>query len=118
MFVTARKRSLGKVMFLHLSQSFSSQGGLCPSMHHSSRDQGGYLSRGVSVQGSLSREVSVCGGGGSLCQGGVSVREPFPRERPLYGNERAVRILLECILVYQYSLILTSLAYNEHFFVS
>ena len=42
--------------------------------------------RGVSVQG-----VSIKGGSlsrGDLCQ-----------NRPLYGNERAVRILLECILV-------------------
>ena len=41
---------------------------------------------GVSVHGwSLS--------GGGLCQGTP------PRETPLYGNEQAVRILLECILV-------------------
>ena len=44
------------------------------------------LFRGVSVQGeSLSRGVSVQG---------VSVMET-----PLYGNERVVHILLECILV-------------------
>ena len=48
------------------------QGGLCPG-------------------GSLSREVSVQGG---LCPGGsLSKRTP-------YGNVRAVRILLECILVH------------------
>ena len=44
------------------------------------------MSRGVSVWGSL------CPGG--LCAGGVSVRET-----PHYGKERAVCILLECILV-------------------
>ena len=32
--------------------------------------------------------------------GGVSLTETSPGQRhPLYGNERAVRILLECILV-------------------
>ena len=53
-------------------------GGLCPV---------GSLSRGVSVQSGLCPErVSLKGG---LCQGDL----------PLYGNVRAVRILLECILV-------------------
>ena len=52
---------------------------------------GGSLSRKVSVQrGSLSR--------------GVSVRETPPP--PLYGYARAVRILLECILVLHVSLVL------------
>ena len=51
---TVRKRSCGKVMFLHLS------------------------------------EILFAGG---LCPGGVS------RGDSLYGNERVVRILLECILV-------------------
>ena len=84
----------------------------------------GSLSRGVSVQGasvwgSLSRGVSVQGAlcpGRSLSRGnlcpGVSVQgESLSRrgvslskgvsftEIPPYGNERAVRILLECILV-------------------
>ena len=53
------------------------QGGLCP---------GGSLSSGVSVQGSLS---------GGLCPGGSLLGRP-----PLHGNELAVRILLECISVF------------------
>ena len=76
-------------MFLHLSVILLT-GGLCPSMHHRSHDWGG-----LCLRGSLSR--------GGLCLGvsfeGVSVRET-PRQRPpFYSNERAVRILLECILV-------------------
>ena len=61
-----------------LSRAVSVHRGLCP---------GGFLSRRVSVQGglsphgSLSRRVSLSG-------------------RPPYGKEQAVRILLECILVY------------------
>ena len=56
------------------------------------------------VLGTLSRSVSVKGGGlpvwgvsiqeGDLCQWGLC------QERPPYGNVRAVCILLECILVY------------------
>ena len=38
--------------------------------------------------------VFVCPRGGGSLSGGVSVRET-----PLYGYVRAVRILLECILV-------------------
>ena len=81
-----------------LCSGVSVQGGLCPG-------------RGSLVRGSLSREVVSVQGGGlypgrgalaleSLCRGslsrGVSVREipPLP-----YGNVRAVRILLECLLV-------------------
>ena len=79
----------------------------------------GSLSRGVSVHVSLSRGVYVQGGlySGCLCPGdlclGVSIQEdslsgrpPCPLETPSdrdpsspYGNERALRILLECILV-------------------
>ena len=40
--------------------------------------------------------------GGSLSRGGVSVWGVSVRETPPYGNERAVLILLECILVIQY----------------
>ena len=64
-------------------------GGLCPG--------GGSLSRKVSVQGVYAQEgVSICRAsvqGGSLSKGGSL------SERPPYGNMRAVRILLECILV-------------------
>ena len=69
--------SCGKVMFLHLCVIlFTVEGGLCPSMPHRSHDQGESVG------------------------GGVSVREIPQTETPSYGNERAVRILLECILVF------------------
>ena len=59
-------------------------------MHNRSHDQGGLHPRdlcpGFSVQG-----VSVQGG---FCPGGVAVQSD------LYGNERVVCILLECILVF------------------
>ena len=57
---------------------------------------------GVSVPACITGHTGLCRGGlcpwvvsvwGGLCQGTP------PRETPLYGNERAVRILLECILV-------------------
>ena len=72
-------------------------GGLCPGGGGLSRGWGvcigggESLSRGwgVSVQGGL------CPGWGSLSRGSLSWRPPSP-----YGNERAVRILLECILVW------------------
>ena len=64
----------------------------------------GSLSRGSLSRGSLSRGLSVqgdvCPGGlcpGGLCPGGSLLGNPLP---PSYGNERAVRILLECIIVY------------------
>ena len=64
-----------------LSGGSLSRGGLC---------QGGFLSRGSLPEGSLSR--GPCPGG--LCPG-VSLSG-----RPTYGNERAVHILLEFILVF------------------
>ena len=78
----------------------SVQEGLCP---------GGALSREVSVQ---RRGVSVQGAlcsGGSLFRGlsvqGVLTRGSLSRGLcqgdPPYGNMRAVRILLECILVFK-----------------
>ena len=83
-------------MFLHLSVILFTVGGVSVPACTT-----GHMTRGVSVQGgglclggSLSRGVSVQGGWG-LCQG-----DPLPRQRPPYGNERAVRILLECILVH------------------
>ena len=57
--------------------------------------------RGVSVGGALPRGVSVQGGisvQGGLFPGG-SVKETPRTENPPYGKERAVHILLECILV-------------------
>ena len=60
----------------------SVQGGLCP---------GGSLYRGVSVQGISVQGVSVQEG---LCHG-----DPLRTEIPSYGEERAVRFLLECFLV-------------------
>ena len=56
-------------------------------MHHRSHDSGGLY-----PGGSLSR-------GEGLCPQGVSVRETPGQRLHSYGNERAVRILLECILV-------------------
>ena len=92
-------------IFTSVCQEFCPQGsgGLCPSMHHRSHDWG--VSGGVSVQrglcpgglcpgGSLSKGVSVWGvsvQGGDLCPVGSLLG------RPPYGNELAVRILLECI---------------------
>ena len=65
-------------------------GGLCP--------RGSLSGLGVSVQG-----VSVQVGGslsrGSLTQEGLCLGVSV-RETPQYGNEWAVHILLECILVY------------------
>ena len=84
-----------------LSRAASVQeGGLCPG--------GGSLSRrGVSIWGvSVQEGVSVWGVSvheGSLSRRslsrGVSVCGSLSWRPPLYGNEQAVRILLECILV-------------------
>ena len=77
-------------------------------MHPRSHDQGGLCPRGLCLGWSLSTG-SLPGGsvqrrlclGGSLCPVGVSVRGSLLGDPPLYGNEQAVRILLECILVFQ-----------------
>ena len=72
MVITARKRNCSKVMFLHPSISHSVHGGLCPSMHHRSRDWG------LSVQGGVGVSVQQggqCPGGESLSSSGVSVQE-------------------------------------------
>ena len=59
----------------------------------------------VSVQGgSPSQGEDLCPGGSpsqgeDLCPGGSLSGGGSVRKTPLYGNERAVRILLECILV-------------------
>ena len=104
------QRSSGQVMYSQacVKNSVHGEGGLCPSMHHRSHDQGGSvwgglwdsLSDGLCL-GGLCLEGSLSGGLclGGLCLGG-SVRRP-PRQRPPYSNERAVCILLECILVFQ-----------------
>ena len=83
-------------MFLHLCVILFTRGGLCPSMHHRSHDQGGVCPGGFCLRGflsgrSLSSWVSVQG----VSVWGVSVRESPP-----YGNERVVCILLEYILVF------------------
>ena len=75
----------------HMTRGSLIRGGLCP----------GGLSPGVSVHG------GPCPGGflsGSLCPGvsfwgGSLSRGVSVRDIPPYGNERAVRILPECILV-------------------
>ena len=59
-------------------------------MHHSSHDKGG-LCPGGSRGGGI--------GPGGVLSGGVSVQRGSLSGRPPYGNERTVRILLECILV-------------------
>ena len=95
-------------MFLHLSLSHSVHkaggGGLCPSMHNRSHDQGVSVHGEISVQGgisvqveSLSRRVSVQGF--SVWRGSLSRRPPKQRPLTPYGNTWAVCILLECILV-------------------
>ena len=71
--VTARKRSCGKVMFSHLSAIL-------------------FTGR------SLSR-VGLCKGEGSLSRGSLP-RGGSLSGSPPYGNQREVRILLECILVF------------------
>ena len=87
------QRSCSKVMF--------SQACVKNSVHRGVSDPActtGHMTRGVGGlclgRGSLSR------GGGSL-SGGSLLETPLDRDPPPspYGNERAVRILLECILV-------------------
>ena len=71
----------GKVMFLHLCAILFTGGGVL----------------GFCPGGSLSLFKGVCPGGSFW---GRAVRETSPGQRPPpYGNELAVRILLECILV-------------------
>ena len=93
-------------------QGVSLSGGLCPWRGVSVHGGGSLSMEGVSVhggglcpwRGSLSMEgVSVHGGGlcqRGLCPGDLCQGDPHPpRERPPYGNERAVRIQVECIVV-------------------
>ena len=112
-FITARKRSCGKVMFLHLSMilftggSLSrgslSRGGLClEGLCLKGLCPGGSLCLGVPVQGGGFCSGGVCPGVGEVFVGGVSVRGSLsgrPTLTPSYSNMRVVRILLECIHV-------------------
>ena len=84
----ATKLRQGNV-FTSVCQEFCPQGVSVPAC--TTHDQGGFC-----PVGSLSRGVSVWGE--SLSKG-VSVRD-IPRQRPPYSNKRAVRILLEYILVH------------------
>ena len=91
----------GKVMF-YTCVSLCSQGeSLCPSMHHRSHDREGLCPGGLCPGRSLTRGVSVWGGalsrGRSLSGGGLSGR-PRTETPPCM-----VRILMECILVFQSS---------------
>ena len=90
-FITARKRSLGQGnIFIGVCQEFCSQGG--------------YLLRGVPAPGGCSQggvpapqmggACSCPGGGGVPAPGGVAGGDP-----PKLLLLRAVRILLECILI-------------------
>ena len=72
-----------------LAGSLSGKGG-------SLSGEGGSLSGRVSVWGSLSRGISVQEGS---VWGGSLPREIPPDGDLPYGKERAIRILLECILV-------------------
>ena len=87
------QRSWDKVMFSHVSVILFTGGGLSLSLGGLGLcPWGGSPSWGVSVQGGL------CPGGlclGGLCLGGGLCHGDTP-----YGNERAVRFLLECILVW------------------
>ena len=110
---TARKRSLGQGNIF--TGVCLSRGGLCMMSLPVWLSgpifllwglQGVSVSSEVSVQEgslsrrSLSRRVSVQGG---LCPGGSPWQNPAPRQRlPLSGEERSVRILLECFLVTEY----------------
>ena len=97
-------------------RAVSVQGDLCPGVCLGGLCLGGSLSRRSLSRGSLSREVSVWGslsGGvsvqGDLCQegslfrgisvqGGSLLGRTIPDRDHPYGKERAVCILLECVL--------------------
>ena len=95
-FITARKRSLRRLCFYTcLSVSHSVEGCLHPG--------GG---RGVCIQGGLHP-----GGSASIGRGGIHLGGSTSRSRPTHRilrdtvNERAVRILLECILVTEFNFV-------------
>ena len=94
------------------SRGVSIQGGLCPggSLSRGSVSgkeglcPGGLCQRGLCPRGLFPEGLCLRGGGlcpGGLCPGeSLSLGDPWPPgQRPPYGNEREVRILLECILV-------------------
>ena len=83
------QRSCGKVMFLHLCVMLFTGG--CLPQHTPQATS--HMTRGVYVWAVSVQGVSVQG---------VYVKEtpPHGQRPPSYGNERALRILLECIPVF------------------
>ena len=80
-----------------LSRGLYPGGSLCPG----GLCQGGISVQGVSVQGSLSRGSLLGGLFPEECLSrGFSLLGRSPWQRLPYGNERVVRTLLECILVF------------------
>ena len=87
------------------------RGGLCPggSLARGSLSGGSLSGGSLSIEGLFPEGVSVHGGSlsrggslsGGLCQGDPPKPRPTDRDSPfpLYRNEWAVCILLECILV-------------------
>ena len=71
---------------------------VCDSVHRGVSIQEGSLSEGVSVQG-VSVQGGPCPRGVSVQRGGVCPSGGSLSGRSPYGYVRAVRILLECILV-------------------
>ena len=100
---TVRKRSYGKLMFSHLSVSYSVHRGghMCGRGGHAW--QGAVHGRGVMHCGAgvhgwgACMAGGVCGGGGACMAGGLCGRgHAWQERRPLQWT---VRILLECFLV-------------------
>ena len=92
LFVYRPQLRCGKVMFLHLCVIlFTVSVPACTT---------GHMTRGVSVWG-VFVWVGLGPGGslGGLCPGGSLWGRSVREEDPPYGIERAIRILLECILV-------------------
>ena len=92
--ITARKRSLRRLCFhrcLSVHEGLCPEGCFCPG--------GGVYLGGLCPGGLSGGSVQGVSVWGSLCPGGVLSRGVSVTETPRYSNERAVRILLECILV-------------------
>ena len=107
-FIPPANEVWGKVMFLHLSVSHSVQGGSLYDVTSclaawSHVPSGG----GLCLWSHVPSRRGLCPGG-SLCLGVFSVqrslsgREFLSGRPPPYGEERAVRILLECFLLLSY----------------